>query len=84
MFGHVFVGAEPHGRDHADQVGLRRLSEFLSGVTERLGREINPHVLAPDEFKERKLRGDHFLTSVLAAPKLFVKGTEDELATMGE
>lgn len=66
------------------QVGLRRLTQLLSGVAERLGREINPHVMTPDEFKERKLRKDHFLTSVLSAPKLFVKGTEDELATMGQ
>ncbi|MBI4326941.1 MAG: nucleotidyltransferase domain-containing protein [Chloroflexi bacterium] len=63
------------------QVGLRRLTQLLSGVAERLGREINPHVLTSEEFQERKVRGDQFLTSILAAPKLFVKGTEDELAT---
>lgn len=65
-------------------VGLRRLSQLLSGVAEKLGREINPHVLTPDEFKERQQQDDHFLTSVLAAPKLFVKGTEDELVAMGQ
>lgn len=65
-------------------IGLRRLTQLLMGVAEQLGREINPHVLTPEEFKERKLRGDHFLTSVLATPKLFVKGTENELAAMGQ
>ena len=65
-------------------VGLRRLIQLLSGVAEKLGREINPHVLTPEELKERKQQGDHFLTSVLAAPKLFVKGTEDELVAMGQ
>jgi len=65
-------------------VGLRRLTQLLSGVAEKLGREVNPHILAPEELKERKQQGDHFVTSVLAAPKLFVKGTEDELAAMGQ
>ena len=65
-------------------VGLRRLTQLLSGVAERLGREINPHILTPQEFKERKRQGDHFLSSVLNTPKLFVKGTEDGLAGMGQ
>jgi uncharacterized protein len=63
-------------------VGLRRLSALLSGMTGRLGREINPHVLSVEEFSERKKQGDHFVTSVLNAPKLFVKGTANELETM--
>lgn len=65
-------------------VGLRRLSGALSGLSERIGREINPHVFTAQEFLERKARGDHFITSVLAAPRLFVKGTEHELAAMGK
>jgi len=65
-------------------VGLRRLTQLLSGVAEKLGREINPHILTPEEFKERKRQGDHFLTSVLASPRLFVKGTEDEFVAMGQ
>ena len=65
-------------------VGLRRLTQLLSGVAERLGREINPHILTPQEFKERKRQGDHFLSSVLDTPKLFVIGTEDGLAGMGQ
>jgi hypothetical protein len=49
-----------------------------------VGREINPHILTPEEFRERKRSKDHFVTSVLAAPMLFVKGTEHELAAMGQ
>lgn len=65
-------------------VGLRRLATLLSGVADRLGRELNPHVLSLEEFAERKQQHDHFLTSVLNSPKLFVKGTEHELAAMGQ
>ena len=43
-----------------------------------------PHILTPEEFQERKRNKDHFVTSVLAAPMLFVKGTEHELAAMGQ
>jgi hypothetical protein len=41
--------------------------------------------MTPEEFRERKRsKEDHFVTSVLAAPMLFVKGTEHELAAMGQ
>lgn len=64
-------------------IGLRRLASLLAGLAERLGREINPHVLTPDEFLERKARREHFVTALLNSPRLFVKGTEYELAAMG-
>lgn len=66
------------------QIGLRKLTGLLAGVAERVGREINPHVLTPEEFAHRKASRDHFVTSVLDSPRLFVKGTEHELATMGQ
>jgi predicted nucleotidyltransferase len=65
-------------------LGLRRLATLLSGKADRLGREINPHVMTPEEFAERKKNRDHLVTSVLNSPKLFVKGTEGELETVGQ
>lgn len=65
-------------------VGLRKLTSLLSGMAARVGREINPHVFTPEEFARRKAARDHFVTAVLAAPKLLVKGTEHELAILGE
>ena len=65
-------------------LGLRKLTSLLSGASDRIGREINPHVMAPEEFAKRKTERDRFVSSVLAAPKLFLKGTERELAAMGE
>jgi predicted nucleotidyltransferase len=64
-------------------IGLRRLTPLLSGMAQRIGREINPHPMSPAEFLERKSRREHFVTSVLASPRLFVKGTEHELEAMG-
>jgi DNA-binding transcriptional ArsR family regulator len=87
VFGSVAAG-EADAESDVDlmvigSLGLRRLVQLLSGVAERLGREVNPHVLAPDEFKERKKKHDHFLTTVLAGPKLFVKGNADDLEAIG-
>lgn len=66
------------------EVGLLRLATLLSGITGRLGREINPHALTVEEFAKRKKKRGHFITSVLDSPKLFVKGTERELEAMGQ
>lgn len=63
-------------------LGLRKLSALLSGLSHTLGREINPHILTPAEFARRVGQQDHFVTSVLAAPRLFVKGSQDELEAM--
>lgn len=65
------------------RVGLRKLATLLSGVSVRLGREINPHTLTVEEFARRRAAREHFLTQILAAPKLFVLGTEHELEAMG-
>ena len=61
-------------------VGLRTLSGWLTGVSEKIEREINPHVLSEEEFARKKQSREHFLSNVLSSPKLFIKGTEDELA----
>jgi len=64
-------------------VGLKKISTWLSGVSERLGREVNPHVMDEAEFSQRRETGDHFLLRVLDAPKLFVVGDDGELARLG-
>lgn len=65
-------------------IGLRKVCALLSGVGDRLGREINPHVLSPEEFDQRMREEDHFLTSVLASPKIFIVGSEHDLETMAD
>lgn len=62
--------------------GLRATIARLSAVKDRLGVEINPYVLTPSEFSRRLSAGDHFLTEVRKSPKVFLKGSEDELKSM--
>ncbi len=64
-------------------LGLRRVAHLLAGTAAQLGREINPHVLTVAEFVKRRRGNDHFITSVLASPRLFVVGSEHDLAGLG-
>jgi DNA-binding transcriptional ArsR family regulator len=65
-------------------IGLRRVAILLSGIAAKLGREINPHVLTTEEFGKRKRAGDHFISSVLATPRLFIVGSEHELGELAQ
>ncbi len=65
------------------ETGLRAVSEWLSGISETIGREVNPYILSETEFKKRSQRGEHFLKQVLNSPKLFIVGDEDDLRAMG-
>jgi len=55
-------------------IGLHALSSWLSGVSEQIGREINPHTMSMEEFRQRKQKGDQFLSKVMESPKLFITG----------
>jgi hypothetical protein len=42
-------------------------------------REINPAAYSLDEFRRRVTRDDSFVSAILAQPKLFLVGSENEL-----
>ena len=88
VFGSV---ASDNAKAHSDidlmvigTIGLRQLSKRLSGLETKLGREVNPHVLTPEEYARRAGERDHFITAVLKGPRLFVVGGEDELRRLGQ
>ena len=64
-------------------VGFRTLTSKLIEASDQIGREINPHPFTVEEYQRRKEKGDHFLSNVLESPKLFIIGTENDLAAMG-
>ena len=88
VFGSVAAGTEKPDSDVdlmvIGDVGLRKVSGMLSGMSETVGREINPHVMSAEEFVRRRRKKEHFVSTVMAAQKVFVTGTEDELEAMGE
>lgn len=57
---------------------------LLRGAHKTLGREVNPTVFPVAEFRSKLAAGDHFLRSVMEGKKLFVLGTENELAKLAE
>jgi uncharacterized protein len=87
VFGSIARGEEKAGSDVdlmvIGRLGLRDLSGLLSGIEEKIGREVNPHVLHEDEFRKRIRTKEHFVSSVMESPKIFVIGSQDELETMG-
>ena len=87
VFGSIARGEERAGSDVdlmvIGQLGLRDLSRLLSGIEEKIGREVNPHVLHEEEFQKRIRAKEHFVSSVMEAPKLFVIGSQRELEAMG-
>jgi len=83
IFGSVARG-ETQSKSDVDlmvigNIGLRKVTGMLSGLSEQIGREITPHALKPEEFKKQKKDRSHFLTQVLSGPKFFIKGNADEL-----
>ena len=88
----VFIyGSRAKGNERADsdydlfvigREGLRKVSARVGEIAARVGVEVNPYVIAPDEFRRRISVGDHFLEEVMAAPKIFLKGDEHELARL--
>ena len=88
IFGSIAAGTEAAESDVdlmvIGTISLRQLSKLLSGLATRIGREINPHIFTVEEFAQRKKVHDHFLSAVLGATKIFVRGNEDELTRLGE
>jgi predicted nucleotidyltransferase/predicted transcriptional regulator len=64
------------------ELSLRKLSERLSGMADKLGREINPHCFSREEYFNRCKKKDHFITSVIQTKRQVIIGDEDELKRM--
>ena len=86
VFGSLAGGSEKAGSDIdlmvIGDIELRSLTRLLHGLTEKLGREINPYVLTTEEFGHRKSENEHFLNKVLKDSKLFIIGDDDDFKTM--
>ena len=87
IFGSIPKGEMNSGSDVdlmvIGDIGLRGISSLLSGIPEKTGRDVNPYVLKRTEFQKRLQNKEHFLTSVLQSPKIFITGNEHDLSAMG-
>ena len=64
-------------------VAFAAVANALAAAQGRLGRDVNPTVYPPAEFRNKVRARHHFLTAVLQEPRLFAVGGPDELARLG-
>jgi predicted nucleotidyltransferase len=86
VYGSVAVSSERSASDVdlmvIGDVLLSDIAPVLRNAEQKLGREVNPNVYAPDEFRRRIARENHFLTSVVRSEPLFVIGDQNDLAKL--
>jgi predicted nucleotidyltransferase len=66
------------------EVSFADVISALSDSESKLGREINPTVYGPKEFREKLAAKNHFLSTVAKEKKLFVIGDEREFRRLGQ
>lgn len=86
IYGSVARG-EASARSDVDVliVGDVRLSELVKSLTKaetKLKREISPTIYAAEEFSSKVHKQDHFISRVLDGAKIFLVGSEDDLAKL--
>jgi len=65
-------------------VTFAQVVSALESAQETLGREVNPTVYPPSEFRSKLAASHHFLKTVLNEERIFLIGSEDELAKLAE
>lgn len=65
-------------------VSFTEIVTALIDTHESLNREINPVVMKRRKFQKKARNKDRFVSRVLKEPKIFVKGSENELGELAE
>ncbi|MGA8140939.1 MAG: nucleotidyltransferase domain-containing protein [Desulfobaccales bacterium] len=88
IFGSLAQGKETAQSDIdlflVGELSLRETTKVLGSIMPELGREFNPVVYPPEEFKKKARENHHFITEVIRGPKIWLIGNEDELAKLAE
>jgi predicted nucleotidyltransferase/DNA-binding HxlR family transcriptional regulator len=86
VFGSVARGEQQSNSDVdvmlVGSLGFADAVQALHPAQATLQREINPVVYSVDEFRRRAASDDSFVREVLAKPKLFVVGNQNELGQL--
>lgn len=51
----------------------------LQKAEDLLGRKVNPNILSPKEWRQKRAQKDSFVSRISGQPKLFILGTEADL-----
>jgi len=84
VFGSIAKGSDTAASDIdllvvSDLLAYAELFDSLAAAEETLGREINPALYAKAEFEQKIAADNHFVTRVLAQPKILLIGNEDDI-----
>ncbi|MES2228213.1 MAG: MarR family transcriptional regulator [Pseudomonadota bacterium] len=87
VFGSMARATETAGSDVdvmlIGSLGFGDAVKLLYPAQATLGREVNPKVFSADEWRARLKAKDPFIRDVLAKPKIFLIGNDDELEKLG-
>ena len=88
VYGSIARGEETSSSDVdlmvVGEVSFADVTSALSESEAKLGREVNPTVYGPREFRGKLAAKNHFLTAVAKEKKLFVMGDEREFRRLGQ
>lgn len=83
VYGSIAKGTESRASDVdvmvIGDVSFAEVSDALGQAQKSIGRELNPSVYGPADFRAKLAAKQHFLRTVLKAEKIFLIGDEHEL-----
>jgi predicted nucleotidyltransferase len=85
IYGSIAKGEETASSDVdlfvvSESVAYSELMGALAEAGEELGRTINPSIYSPQDIKKKISEGNAFLTRVMEQPKIWVKGSDDDIS----
>jgi predicted nucleotidyltransferase len=89
IYGSLATGGETAASDVdvmvvGEGISLQDVVSALTEAQRELRREVNPSVYRTEEFCRKLAGGHHFLSSVVAGPKIFLIGDEGELTRLAQ
>lgn len=85
VYGSVAKGTDRAGSDIdlmviSDTLGYTDLFEALQAAEAALARPVNPNVMTLADWRAKRVRAGSFAARIAAAPRLWVTGSDDDLA----
>lgn len=88
VFGSFATGTESPESDIdvalVGQLTPRQAARVLGAVGRDLSREFNPVLFSPTELRQKARRGNRFIQELLDGPKIWLMGSQDDLARLVE
>ena len=89
VYGSTAEGSESASSDIdvmvvGDNLSFREVVASLQDAQQELHREVNPTVYSVDEFSRKIAAGQHFVSTVVEGPKIFLIGDDGELGRLAK